>query len=50
VMDRPHLRRSAWVGAENLPRVFHDHLKIFSQRELPIFKTQEEALDWLVED
>jgi hypothetical protein len=50
VMDRPHLKRSAWVGAETLPKVFHEHLKIFSQRDLPIFKTREEALDWLVED
>ena len=49
VMDRPHLKRSAWVGAD-LPKVFHEHLKIFSRRELPIFKTREEALDWLVED
>lgn len=48
VMDRPHLKRSAWVGAENLPKVFHEHLKSFSQRDLPIFKTREEALDWLV--
>jgi hypothetical protein len=49
VMDRPHLKRSAWVGYEALPKVFHEHLKVFSQRDLPIFKTREEALDWLVE-
>ena len=50
VLDRPHLKRSAWVGTENLPKVFYEHLKSFSQRELPTFKTREEALDWLVED
>ena len=50
VFDRPHLKRSAWVGVENLPKVFYEHLKSFSQRELPTFKTREEALDWLVQD
>ncbi len=50
VVDRPHIKRSAWVGAEILPKVFYEHLKSFSQRELPTFKTREEALDWLVQD
>ena len=50
VLDRPYLKRSAWVGTENLPKVFYEHLKSFSQRDLPTFKTREEALDWLVED
>jgi hypothetical protein len=50
VFNRPHLKKSAWVGTDNLPRVFHEHLKTFSQRDLPTFKTREEALDWLVKD
>jgi hypothetical protein len=50
VFDRPHLKRSAWVGVEKLPPVFLEHIKNFSQRELPTFKTREEAMDWLVED
>lgn len=50
VFDRPHLKRSAWVGTESLPKVFYENLKAFSQRELPLFKTREEALDWLVAD
>ena len=50
VFDRPHLKRSAWVGVEQLPKIFYEHLKSFSQRELPTFKTREEALDWLVQD
>ncbi|MGA7928414.1 MAG: hypothetical protein WB799_12470 [Candidatus Sulfotelmatobacter sp.] len=48
VFDRPHLKRSAWVGIENLPKVFYEHIKNFSQRDLPAFKTREEAMDWLV--
>jgi hypothetical protein len=50
VVDRPHLKRSAWVGAETLPQVFYEHLKSFSRRDLPTFKTREEAMDWLVSD
>jgi hypothetical protein len=50
VFDRPHLKRSAWVGIERLPKVFYEHIKNFSQRDLPAFKTREEAMDWLVSD
>ena len=48
-LDRPYVKRSAWVGAESVPQVFQDHIKSFSQREFPIFRTREEAMDWLVE-
>jgi hypothetical protein len=48
VFDRPHLKRSAWVGIEGLPKVFYEHIKNFSQRDLPVFKTRVEAMDWLV--
>jgi hypothetical protein len=50
VLDRPYVKRSAWVGTESLPRVFYEHFKSFSQRDLPTFQTREEAMDWLVKD
>ena len=50
VLDRPYVKKSAWVGTESLPKVFYEHFKSFSQRELPAFKTREEAMDWLVEE
>jgi hypothetical protein len=50
VFDRPHLKRSAWVGIKNLPKVFYEHIKNFSQRDLPAFETREQAMDWLVSD
>jgi hypothetical protein len=50
VLDRPYVKRSAWVGAESVPKVYHDNLTSFSQRQLPSFKTREEAMDWLVQD
>jgi hypothetical protein len=49
VLDRPFVKKSAWVGTESLPHVFYENFKSFSQRELPTFKTREEAMDWLVE-
>jgi hypothetical protein len=48
VLDRPYVKRSAWVGTESLPAVFYEHFKNFSQREFPAFKTREEAMEWLV--
>jgi hypothetical protein len=48
VLDRPHLKRSAWVGVEALPKVYYENLKHFSQRDLPVFTTREEALEYLV--
>jgi hypothetical protein len=50
VFDRPYIKRSAWVGIESIPKVFFQNIKSFSQRDLPTFKTREEALDWLVQE
>ena len=50
VHDRPYVKRSAWVGVESLPHVYYENFKTFSQRDLPPFKTREEAMDWLVKD
>jgi hypothetical protein len=50
VLDRPYVKRAALVGTEGLPKVFYEHFKNFSQRELPIFKSREEAMEWLVQE
>lgn len=47
-LDRPFVKRSAWVGTESLPKVFYDNFKHFSRREFPTFATREEAMEWLV--
>jgi len=49
-MDRPFVKKSAWVGTETLPHVFYENFKSFSQREFPVFKTRDEAMEWLVEE
>jgi hypothetical protein len=48
VLDRPYVKKSAWVGTDSLPHVFYENFKNFSQREFPTFETREEAMDWLV--
>jgi hypothetical protein len=48
VFDRPHVKRSAWVLTENLPKALYDSIRSFSGREIPIFATREEALDYVV--
>ncbi len=50
VFDKPYVRKSAWVGAENLPQVFSESMKSFSRREFPAFETRDEALAWLAKD
>jgi hypothetical protein len=50
VLDRPYLKRSAWVGTENIPKTLYEHLKSFSRRDLPTFNTREEAMEWLVHE
>jgi hypothetical protein len=50
IFDKPYVKKSAWTGAENFPRVFSEHLRRFSRREFPVFETREEALAWLVKD
>ena len=39
-----------FVGTENLPHIFFEHIKNFSRRELPTFPTRAEAMEWLVKD
>ena len=48
VLDRPYVKRGAWVGTETLPHIFYEHFKTFSRRDIPIFPTREEAMEWLV--
>jgi hypothetical protein len=47
--DRAFVKRSAIVGADSLPDVYYRNLLSFSSRAFPVFKTREEAMDWLVD-
>lgn len=48
-LDRPFVKKTAWVGAETIPHAFMENFHNFSQREITTFKTREEAMDWLAE-
>jgi hypothetical protein len=50
VMDRPYVKKSAWVGVDSLPKIYYENIKSFSQRDFPPFQTREEAMDWLVKE
>ncbi len=47
-LDRPFVKKTAWVGTEGIPNAFMENFRNFSQREIVTFKTREEAMDWLV--
>ena len=47
-LDRPHIKRAAWVRTENLPKALYDSIRRFSARDFPIFDSREEAMDYLV--
>ena len=47
-LDRPFVKKTAWVGSESIPHAFMENFYNFSQREIATFETREEALDWLV--
>jgi hypothetical protein len=47
-LDRPFVKKTAWIGVESIPHAFMENFYNFSQREIATFKTREEAMDWLV--
>ena len=49
-LDRPFVKKTAWVGTEHIPHAFMENFHTFSQREIVTFETREEAMDWLVGD
>ena len=50
VFDKPFVKKSALIGTATLPPEFHDEMKRFAGRELPVFSDRVEALKWLVSD
>jgi hypothetical protein len=49
-LDRPFVKKAAWLGTEHIPHALIENVPIFSQRETTTFKTREEALEWLVRE
>lgn len=49
-LDRPFVKKTAWVGTESIPHAFMENFHNFSQRAIATFKTREEAMDWLAKE
>lgn len=47
-IDKPHIKRTAWVLDHNMPKALYDSVRTFSTREFPIFATRDEALEYLL--
>ena len=47
-LDRPFVKKTAWIGTDNIPHAFFENFHSFSRREIVTFKTRQEAMDWLV--
>lgn len=48
VFDRAHIAKSAWVLAHNQHGLLVESIRTFSARDIAVFPTREEALDYLV--
>jgi hypothetical protein len=50
VFDKPYVKKSAWIGVEDIPHDFRQDMNSYALRDFPSFKTRDEALAWLVKD
>jgi hypothetical protein len=49
-LDRPFVKKTAWVGTENIPHAVMEGFHTFSQRTIFTCKTREEAMEWLARE
>ncbi len=47
--NKPYVKVGAIIGLRGLQRVAYNVIMAFSKRNLPVFDTKEQAMDWLVE-
>ena len=50
IFDKPHIKKTAWIGTESLPYSFVEDVSKFSRRKFPEFKDMAEALEWLTRE
>jgi hypothetical protein len=48
--NAPYVKRAAVIGISGLQRLIYEAVQRFSQRNIPVFDSREEALTWLVKD
>jgi hypothetical protein len=47
--NEPYVKASAVVGMAGLHRIAYQAVILFSRRKIQVFDTEEEAMDWLVQ-
>jgi hypothetical protein len=50
VFDKPFVKKTAWIGGEDIPWEYLKTLRSYSLRDFPLFGSYDEALAWLVQD
>ncbi len=50
IFDKPHIKKTAWIGTDALPPSFREDISNFSRRSFPEFKNVAEALVWLTKE
>jgi hypothetical protein len=50
IIDKPYVKRSAWIGTATLPDSLRREISDYSRREFPTFPTLVDALEWLTKD
>ncbi|HWZ43442.1 MAG TPA: hypothetical protein VNW97_08180 [Candidatus Saccharimonadales bacterium] len=48
--NAPYVKRAAIIGISGLQLLIYDAVQTFSQRRIPRFSSQQDALDWLVKE
>lgn len=48
--NAPYVKRAAVIGISGLQPLIYEAVKLFTKRNIPVFSSREEALDWLVKD
>jgi hypothetical protein len=50
IANVPYVKRAAVIGIRGLQKLIYEAIQKFSQRNIPLFDSRQEALDWLVQD
>lgn len=50
IFDKPHIKKTAWIGTDTLPHSHIEDVSKYSRREFPVFLKRDTALDWLAKD
>jgi len=50
IFNKPHIKKTAWIGAQSLPEAHLEEMSTYARREFPVFKERATALEWLARE